>query len=93
MRRLRFLTILFLFLFLLSSLSFGQEERVYVIPIQGEINRATKNFLKNSLQEVEGEEVSAIIFEIDTYGGLIAEANDNGILLQHHLPKMLSSSF
>lgn len=87
MRRLRFLTILFLFLFLLSSLSFGQEERVYVIPIQGEINRATKNFLKNSLQEVEGEEVSAIIFEIDTYGGLIAEANDiKELIMSSNIP-------
>lgn len=47
---------------------------VYVIPIKGEINRATHNYVRDVLQEIGEEDVEAIIFEIDTYGGLVEEA-------------------
>lgn len=47
---------------------------VYVVPIKGEINTATSNFIKSTLNEIIKYSPEAIIFEIDTYGGLIDEA-------------------
>lgn len=47
---------------------------VYVVPIKGEINKATYNFLNNTMSKLIKENPAAIIFEIDTYGGLINEA-------------------
>lgn len=49
---------------------------VYVIPIKGEINKATYQFVKNRLDEVLTQRPAAIIFNIDTFGGLIDEANN-----------------
>lgn len=46
---------------------------VYVIPIKGEINRATYNFVNSTLDGVIKNNPEAIIFEIDTYGGNIQE--------------------
>lgn len=70
----RFAGILILTLALLiSSISFADTNNVYVIPIKGEINRATYNFINNTLDKIIDENPTAIIFEIDTYGGLIAE--------------------
>ncbi len=48
--------------------------KVYVIPIKGEINRATHNYVRDILEDLGDEDVEAIIFEIDTYGGLLEEA-------------------
>ncbi len=67
------ITILVLFI---TSLTFAQNEKdVYVIPIKGEINKSTYQFIKNSVENIQKDTVSAIIFDIDTYGGLIDEAN------------------
>ncbi|MFA5575753.1 MAG: NfeD family protein [Tissierellaceae bacterium] len=51
---------------------FAESNDVYVVPIRGEINKATYNFLKHNLDKIK--DARAIIFEIDTYGGQIAEA-------------------
>ncbi len=60
---------------ILSNFGFAENNNnVYVIPIKGEINKATYNFLKHTLDELSNEQPAAIIFEIDTYGGLINEA-------------------
>ena len=49
--------------------------KVYVVPIQGEINRATHNYVRDIVNDLNNElDVEAIIFEIDTYGGLVDEA-------------------
>ncbi len=40
----------------------------------GEINKASYNYLNSTLKEIEEKSSAAIIFEIDTYGGLINEA-------------------
>ncbi|MBU5455499.1 nodulation protein NfeD [Caproiciproducens sp. MSJ-32] len=68
--------ILFIFIFLLLNNVVSSENigDVYVIPIKGEINRATYNYLKTTLNDVLKKDPKAIIFEIDTYGGLIDEA-------------------
>jgi membrane-bound serine protease (ClpP class) len=62
-------------LILLGSIAYADgESNVYIVPIKGEINRATSNFVRDVLEELNRKEVDAIIFEIDTYGGLIDEA-------------------
>ena len=68
--------ILFIFILLLLNTVVSSEDvgDVYVIPIKGEINRATYNYLKTTLNDVLKKDPKAIIFEIDTYGGLIDEA-------------------
>lgn len=64
-----------LMIVLVSGASFAETgEDVYVVPISGEINKATYNFLRSTLKEISGKSAKAIIFEIDTYGGLIDEA-------------------
>lgn len=64
-----------LILLLLNGVAYAEEEDpVYVVPIKGEINRATKNYVKDIVDELNRESVEAIIFEIDTHGGLIDEA-------------------
>ena len=48
---------------------------VYVIPIKGEINPATMQFVKASVDRAERDPAAtAIIFEIDTLGGMIDQA-------------------
>lgn len=49
-------------------------EKIYVVPIKGEINRATHNYIRDVLEDLADENVSALIFEIDTYGGSVEEA-------------------
>ncbi len=69
------LILVFIFLILLGSIAYADgESNVYIVPIKGEINRATSNFVRDVLEELNRKEVDAIIFEIDTYGGLIDEA-------------------
>ncbi len=65
--------ILTLFL-LINGIAFGKDNgKVYVVPIKGEINKATYQFLKSTIDDILKENPRAIIFEIDTYGGLIDE--------------------
>lgn len=69
--------VIFIFLMVMILTNFGYAEAkgdVYIVPITGEINKATYNFLNNTLEKLNKLEPSAIIFEIDTYGGLIDEA-------------------
>ncbi|WDV44530.1 NfeD family protein [Clostridiaceae bacterium M8S5] len=50
------------------------EGDVYVVPIKGDINKATYEYVKNNVKLALSENYSAIIFEIDTYGGYIEYA-------------------
>lgn len=84
-----FVIILIIVLMLVPSFGFGESnDKVYVIPIYGEINRATKNFVRSQVQELENQtDVEAIIFDIDTYGGVINEAGDiRDIILSTNIP-------
>ena len=47
---------------------------VYLIPIKGEINDAVEAYVKKAVQEAEDANASKIIFEIDTYGGVVLSA-------------------
>lgn len=70
--------IILIILLMLSPIAFraeaGSGDKVYVVPIKGEINKATNYFLKNKIEEIENKGAKAIIFEIDTYGGFIDQA-------------------
>lgn len=73
----RSFSILILFILLLTSFGYADKNeasKVYIVPINGEINRATYNYIKDIMNDLNKEKVDAIIFEIDTYGGLILEA-------------------
>ncbi|WP_034600739.1 NfeD family protein [Clostridiisalibacter paucivorans] len=67
--------IIIVVMILVSSFGFAENDGdVYVIPITGEINKATSQFVNTQLENIKNKNVSAVIFEIDTYGGLISEA-------------------
>ncbi len=71
----RLVVLSILILLLLSTIVFSNSTGdVYVVPIQGEINKATYNYLNSTLKEIKKGSPQAIIFEIDTYGGLIDQA-------------------
>lgn len=77
--KLRKIGVFLVILLLLSSIALGgteisTDDKVYVVPIKGEINRATSYFVKNKIEEIENEGAKTIIFEIDTYGGFIDQA-------------------
>lgn len=78
MKKIRFLAFfIILFAIFVSSESVMAQSpgKVYVVPIKGEINRATHNYVRDVVNELNNEaDVEAIIFEIDTYGGLVDEA-------------------
>ena len=75
---------------LLSSIGIGFAENnqdVYVIPIKGEINSASFSFLKEVIADIDESTTKAIIFEIDTYGGLIDQAsNIKDLILSLDIP-------
>lgn len=59
-----------------STYAYAENEKsVYVIPIKGEINPAVTQFVEKEIRKAENDPDSvAIIFEIDTLGGMIKEA-------------------
>lgn len=74
MRNAKKVFVLLIILILFSSYSFAEEDTVYVVPIKGEINRAVGNYVSNTVEKLNKKNAKGIIFEIDTYGGLIDEA-------------------
>ncbi|NLL81545.1 MAG: nodulation protein NfeD [Tissierellia bacterium] len=76
--RIKKIGIVLLLLLMLNSMSYANEvdngSSIYIVPINGEINRATSSFVKNTIEDLEQKNAKAIIFEINTYGGLIDEA-------------------
>ena len=80
MKRTRILLGLLIILMIFSSISIADKDDyasnndVYVVPINGEINRATANFVKDAIKDANEKGPKAIIFEIDTYGGLVDQA-------------------
>lgn len=74
MKQTKLLLLSLIFLFLFSNSVSANSNDVYVIPIKGEINKATYNFVNENVSKIIKNNPAAIIFEIDTYGGLIEEA-------------------
>lgn len=60
-----------------SSFGFSESsDEVYIVPITGDITKASYNFLKGTVDEIYEQGGKAIIFEIDTYGGQIDQAEN-----------------
>lgn len=50
------------------------QEKVYVIPIKGQIGPAIDVFVRDNIEKAQQEGASLIIFDIDTLGGLVQSA-------------------
>ncbi len=74
MKKVKMFLVIVVLLILTSSFSSANSNEVYVIPVEGQINRATTNFIKSAIKDANKENPKAIIFEINTYGGLIDQA-------------------
>lgn len=59
----------------------AKDNSVYIIPIKGEIDIITSGFVTRTMDELNKTGARAIIFEIDTYGGLI----DESVLIKDHI--------
>lgn len=83
-----FIVALILIVFMSSSLGLAQSNgNVYVIPIEGEINKATFKFVKDSMADIDPNTTDAIIFHIDTYGGLVDQAiNIKDLIISSPVP-------
>lgn len=90
MKKMRLFTIFMIALLItIPNYSFGESSpKIYVVPINGEINRATRNYVKDVLDDLnEKNDVAAVIFEIDTFGGLIEEANNiKDLIISTNIP-------
>ena len=75
-RNIKFLSILLTLLLLLSGFN-SDKPSIYVIPVNGEINTATYKFIKDSTNSLDLKTDDVVIFEIDTYGGLISDRKWN----------------
>ncbi|MDP9291200.1 MAG: hypothetical protein M3O82_02415, partial [Verrucomicrobiota bacterium] len=56
-------------LFSIVSLGVVHAQEVVVVPLHGEVSTAQFFFLRRALKEAETQKASALILEIDTYGG------------------------
>lgn len=86
--KIRLMILLLLMVIFLSNISYADNPGdVYIVPIKGEINKATYNFLKHTMDKLIYDGASTIIFEIDTYGGLIDEAaNIKNLIISSPIP-------
>lgn len=79
LKKFRVLILTLMVVLVISSMGIGSglnNPNVYVIPIKGEINSATFSYLRDVLVDIDKSNTEAIIFEIDTYGGLIDQASN-----------------
>src|SRR5919201_4989874 len=56
---------------------------VVVVPMNGEISPSLLTFLRRALKNAEASGASAIIFEMNTYGGRLDSAEENTSALNH----------
>lgn len=87
--------ILLIFIVLFSCLGFAQENgdlrekvnTVYTIPIKGDIDPGMSTFVEKHVGKAEKSEADLIIFEIDTYGGLVQDGTKiKDIIFKTELP-------
>lgn len=52
----------------------GEDRPVFVIPIQGEIDRSLMVYVRRGILKAKAENASHIIFDIDTFGGRVDSA-------------------
>lgn len=70
--------------------AFAQTESVWVIPVRGEINAATARFIDSRIQQANEERPLALLFELDTPGGLVTAMEDivDSILSRSEVPTL-----
>lgn len=61
----------------------GDNQLIYIIPIEREVERGLESFLHRSVEEATEEGANHIIFEIDTPGGLVDAAKNIASILQN----------
>lgn len=75
----------FLFLVMAFALAIpaisADNGKVYVIPIEAEVERGLQSFLERGIEEAEEAGAEAIVFEIDTPGGFVNAADGIARLL------------
>ena len=69
----------------ICALGFSQpKESIYIIPVKGAIDLGLSGFIQRSLSEAKDNQASAIILEIDTFGGRL----DAAVEICDHLEKI-----
>jgi membrane-bound serine protease (ClpP class) len=73
-----FIILGFLFIFFGRAENVNQEneEKVFVVEIQGEIKAGTYQYLKRAIKEAESQKADYLIIKIDTPGGLLKATKD-----------------
>ncbi len=74
-----FVILLFLPLIIVSSpiitaQDSATDSSVYIIPVHGEINRSLTVFIRRGIQEARSQGVDWIVFDVNTFGGLVESA-------------------
>ena len=64
----------YLFIMCLISFIIAGNKVVYHVPIQGTIDMGLPHYIQRVIDQAESEEVAAIIFDIDTFGGRVDAA-------------------
>jgi len=83
----RIIIIVLLVILSTTNVFASEPSKAYVVPIKGEINRATHNYVRDVVNDLNKMDVEAIIFEIDTYGGVVDEAiKIKDIILSTNIP-------
>jgi membrane-bound serine protease (ClpP class) len=49
---------------------------VYVVPVDGTIDRGLARYIARATDQAEADSAAAVVYEIDTFGGLIAAADE-----------------
>ncbi len=82
------IAVFFIILLLAGNLSIDAAgNEIALIPLHGDVNPGQTSFLARALSEVEEGDFSAVIVEIDTYGGLVDSAiNIRDQLLEYEMP-------
>src|SRR3954466_4692136 len=56
----------------------ANNDKVYIVPLQDEVEKGLSNFLKRAIATAEKDGAEAIIFDINTPGGAVDAADEIG---------------
>ncbi len=81
--RIRWWTVMFIFAFFLIGITGpptgnANADKVYIVPLQDEVEKGLSNFLKRAIATAEKDGAEAIIFDINTPGGAVDAADEIG---------------
>lgn len=82
-----FKILLSIILLSLPFISSSQKKRIFVIPVKGEISKATERTLSKGLQQASEKDYDYVIIHLNTYGGAVASADSmRSALLRFPVP-------